>query len=105
MAKKEIIGKTIEVDDDGYIADRSQWSEDVANALAVEVEIVELTDDHWKVIRFLQKETGDDGSVPTLRKIGKHSGVDMKGLYKLFPNGPVKKAAYIAGLPKPKSCV
>ncbi len=104
MATKEIIGKTIEVDDDGYVADRSQWDEELAKALAAEVEI-DLTEDHWKVIHFLQKEVDENGSVPTLRKIGKQSGVDMKGLYQLFPDGPVKKATYIAGLPKPKSCI
>ena len=105
MATKEIIGKTIEVDDDGYMADRSQWDEDIAKALAGEVEIAEMTDDHWKVINFLRKEVDENGSVPTLRKIGKQSGVDIKSLYNLFPEGPVKKATYIAGLQKPKSCV
>jgi len=105
MATKDIAGKTIDVDADGYMSDRSQWSEDIAKALAVEVEIAELTEDHWKVLTFLQTEVDNNGSVPSLRKIGKKSGVDMKGLYRLFPDGPVKKATYIAGLQKPKSCV
>jgi len=56
-------------------------------------------------INFLRKEYAESKTIPALRKVGKRSGVDVKGLYRLFPDGPVKKAAYIAGLPKPRSCV
>ena len=44
MPTKDVNGKTIEVDDDGYLANPSQWDEDLAKALAKEVEIDELTD-------------------------------------------------------------
>ena len=105
MAEKEILGKTITLDEEEYMSDRSQWDEEIARVLAKDVNISELTEDHWKVINFIRKEYDDSGAVPTLRKIGKKSGVDMKALYTLFPDGPVKKASYISGLPKPKSCV
>ena len=105
MATREIKGKTLEFDDDGYLVDRTAWNEEIAEELAKEVEINELTEDHWKVITFLRKEYESSEAIPTLRKTGKQSGVDMKQLYTLFPDGPVKKAAFIAGLPKPKSCV
>ena len=104
MPEKTVNGQTFEIDADGYMADHSQWNEGLAAELAKEVGI-ELTDDHWKVLNFIIKESEATGSCPTLRAIGKKSGVDMKGLYQLFPDGPVKKATYIAGLPKPKSCV
>ncbi|MFH1009105.1 MAG: TusE/DsrC/DsvC family sulfur relay protein [Candidatus Latescibacterota bacterium] len=104
MAAKEINGKSIELDGDGYLADPSQWDEELAKALAQEIAIGELTDDHWKVITYVRKEH-EAGTALTMRKVAKQSGVDMKGFYQLFPDGPLKKASYIAGIPKPKSCV
>ncbi len=105
MSTKEINGVTLQMDEDGYMADASQWNEGIAKELCKEVEINELTDDHFKVINFIRKENDANGAIPTLRKIGKQSGVSLKELYSLFPDGPVKKAALIAGLSKPKSCV
>ena len=105
MAEKEINGKVISLDDEGYMTDNSQWDEGIALELAKEMDMPELTEDHWKVIKFIQNEYATSGTIPTLRKIGKQSGVDMKGLYKLFPDGPVKKASRISGLTKPKSCI
>lgn len=104
MATKEIMGKTLEVDDDGYLADDAQWDEALAAELAKEVGIDELTDEHWTVINYIRKEHAA-GTPLTMRKVSKQSGVDMKGFYRLFPDGPLKKATYIAGIPKPKSCV
>ena len=104
MATKEINGKTVEVDSDGYLTEMGQWDEAIAASLAAEVGIDELTDDHWKVINYLRRES-EAGTTLTMRKCAKESGVDMKGLYKLFPDGPLKKSSYIAGIPKPKSCV
>ena len=104
MPTKEIGGKSIEVDSDGYIADPSKWDEDLAKELAKEVEIDDLSDEHWKVINFIRKEHAA-GTELTMRKVSKQSGVDMKGFYRLFPNGPLKKASYISGIPKPKSCI
>ena len=104
MSEKTLTGVTVGVDDEGYLTDHNQWNENMASEIAKELGIG-LTDDHWKVIRFMRGDYAETGDVPTLRKISKKSGVDMKGIYTLFPDGPVKKAAMIAGLPKPKSCV
>lgn len=104
MATKEINGKTVEVDNDGYLTDMGQWDEAIAASLAAEVGIDELSEDHWKVINYLRRES-EAGNALTMRKCAKQSGVDMKGLYQLFPGGPLKKSSYIAGIPKPKSCV
>ena len=104
MSTQEINGTKIELDADGHMADPSIWNQDIACEFAKELDI-ELTDDHWKVINYLRKVYNETGAHPTLRKIGKMSGVNIKGLYTLFPDGPVKKSSKIAGLPKPKSCV
>lgn len=105
MATKEIAGKVIELDADGNLAQMDDWSEDIAKALAEEAQIFELTDRHWAVINYMRKEFAEKGDAPSLRRLTKESGVQTKELYALFPKGPAKKAARIAGLPKPKGCV
>jgi len=92
-------------DADGHIANRSDWNEEVAVALAREEGIEELTDRHWAVINFMRKEFDSKGDAPSIRKLTKESGVSTKELYALFPKGPAKKSAKIAGLPKPKGCI
>lgn len=105
MTTKEIAGKKIELDADGNLAHFSDWNENIARELAKEEGINELTDRHWIVIKFMQKEYKEKGDAPSIRKLTKESGVDTKELYQLFPKGPAKKAARIAGLPKPKGCI
>lgn len=86
------------------MTDRSQWNEAVAKTLAEE-EGIELTDEHWKVIRFIESDFPEKQAVPGMRRMNKVGGIPTKDLYRLFPNGPIKKAARIAGFPKPVSCV
>jgi tRNA 2-thiouridine synthesizing protein E len=105
MSTIEILGKQLEVDDDGNLANLSDWNEDIAKELAKLEGIDELTENHWKVINFMRKVFEENGTAPSIRKLTKESGVDTKELYKLFPKGPAKKAAKIAGLPKPKGCI
>ena len=104
MSKKEIAGVSIDVDDNGYMTNFSQWSKEVAVALAKENGISELTDRHWEVIAYIQKEV-QEGSVLSIRKVGKSGVVDIKAFYDLFPDGPLKKATLISGVPKPSGCV
>lgn len=104
MATKEIAGKTISVTDEGYMTDPSQWTKEVAEYIAAE-EGITLTDAHWKVINFLKKDFTETGVLASMRRINKTGGIPTKDLYDLFPEGPLKKAARIAGLPKPTSCV
>jgi dissimilatory sulfite reductase related protein len=105
MVSAVIAGKTIELDADGHLANLNDWDENLAKEIAKLEGIPELTEDHWKVINFMRKEFKEKGDAPSIRKLTKQSGVDTKLLYKLFPNGPAKKAAKIAGLPKPKGCI
>lgn len=105
MNVKEIAGKKIELDADGNLKNLTEWDQNVAKELAKEEGITELTERHWLVINFMQKEFKEKGDAPSIRRLTKESGVDTKELYQLFPKGPAKKAARIAGLPKPKGCI
>lgn len=105
MTTVELMGKTLELDADGHLANRDDWNEEVAKDLARQEGIEELTDRHWIVINFMRKEFNEKGDAPSIRKLTNESGVDTKELYALFPKGPAKKAAKIAGLPKPKGCI
>jgi dissimilatory sulfite reductase related protein len=104
MTQKQLNGVTIDVDDDGYMTNHVQWNRDVAAALAKELGI-ELTDAHWKVLDFIDKDFKEKSVVPGMRRMNKIGGIPTKDLYSLFPDGPIKKAAKIAGYPKPVSCV
>jgi len=103
MEVKTIAGTQVNVSDDGYLEDMSQWNEEIAKEIANEVNI-ELTDKHFEVINYLREKTSA-GEALTIRKVGKSGIVDIKGLYKLFPKGPLKFSSKIAGIPKPTSCV
>ena len=103
MTQKTIAGKTIEVNDEGYMVDASQWNREIAAEMAKEDDI-ELTDKHYEVLEFL-RDNHAKGETLTIRKVGKSGIVDIKGLYKLFPGGPLKLSSKYAGIPKPKSCV
>lgn len=97
-------GTDVDVNDEGFLTDSSQWTPEVAKAIGAELGI-EIGDDHWKVIEFMRKDFEEQGQSPGLRRITQQAGVPMKEIYKLFPKGPGKLAAKIAGLPKPKSCI
>ncbi len=101
--ERSIVGKTIQVNEEGYLTDFSQWDKSVGEALAAEANI-EMSPRHWEVIAYLQKEFKNE--VPlSIRKIGKSNVVDIKEFYQLFPQGPLKTATKIAGIPKPVSCL
>lgn len=104
MPQKEIAGVTVDVDDNGYMTNLEQWNKDIATALSKEVEIDTLTDKHWEIIDYLRK-TYKDGVALSIRKVGKSGITNIKEFYALFPGGPLKKSSFIAGIPKPASCV
>lgn len=104
-------GQSIETDEEGYLADRTQWNEDVAKVLA-STDNAELTQNHWEVLNFLREYYEEYQIAPAVRvltkAIGKKLGADKgnsKYLYELFPYGPAKQACKYAGLPKPTGCV
>ena len=103
MATKNYAGINIDLNEEGYLTDPAQWTKEVAAEIAKEEEI-ELTDKHYEVLEFLREETSK-GIPLTIRKVGKSGIVDIKGLYELFPGGPLKKSSRIAGIDKPSSCV
>ncbi len=105
MASKVIAGKTVEVNEEGFLVNSADWTKDMAVELAKEEGIANLTEAHWKVIDFSRQSAGSTGSSPTLRTITNGSGVSTKELFTLFPKGPAKKVAKIAGLGKPEGCV
>jgi dissimilatory sulfite reductase related protein len=100
-----LAGRPVELGDDGFFVDPDVWTDDMAPELAAREGIGELTDKHWQVIRFMRKEYAEHGTGPTVRVLGKTSGVSIKELYELFPKGPAKTAAKIAGIPKPRGCI
>ena len=105
MSTRTIAGKTLELDADGNLANRNDWNEEIARELAIEEGIPQLNEQHWAVINFMRMVFDKEGDAPSIRRLTKESGVDTKALYQLFPKGPAKKAARIAGLPKPKGCI
>jgi dissimilatory sulfite reductase related protein len=106
MPAREIAGKTVQVNDEGFMTDATEWDEDIALAIAREEGLSELTEAHWVAINWMrEKASGANWKPPSLRQINKGAGVPTKQLFVLFPNTPAKKAAKIAGLTKPEGCV
>ncbi len=103
MPIKNFNGVDVNVTEEGYLTDASQWTKEIAAEIAKEEEIA-LTDKHFEVLNYL-RERALKGEVLTIRSVGKSGITDIKGLYDLFPGGPLKKSSKIAGIPKPVSCV
>src|SRR5574338_5652 len=95
----------VDLDTEGFLTDPTQWDERIAEEIAVANGISELTDRHWQVVRYMRERYLATGTAPSIRSLGKESGVPVKELYELFPKGPAKLAARIGGIPKPRGCV
>ena len=111
MGSIELNGKSLETDEEGYLINLTDWTEDIAKYLA-DQENVDLGENHWEVINFLREYYNEFQIAPAVRvltkAIGKKLGADKGNsqyLYELFPYGPAKQACKIAGLPKPTGCV
>jgi tRNA 2-thiouridine synthesizing protein E len=105
MTIREIAGKNVHFDEQGFMSNPDEWDKRIAEALADEIGITPLTGRHWQVIEFCRSDYRAKGEVPTLRRITKAGAVPTKELYELFPKGPAKKVAYVAGLSKPTGCI
>ena len=106
MAAKTIAGKTVQVNEEGFMTNPAEWTKEIAVEIAREEGVGELTLAHWKVIDFCRQTAATTGGkAPTLRTITNGAGVSTKELFTLFPKGPAKKVAHIAGLGKPEGCV
>ncbi len=105
MTTQTIAGQAIEVDGEGFLVDPEQWTREVGAEIARENGIPELTDRHWQVVDFMRERYLTEGAAPSIRTLGKASGVPVKELYALFPKGPAKLAAKVGGIPKPRGCI
>ncbi|MGV8990393.1 MAG: TusE/DsrC/DsvC family sulfur relay protein [Thiobacillus sp.] len=109
--EREINGKMVETDPEGYLVNLEDWSEELAVELAKE-DNLELGENHWKVINHMREQFSQNGTAPNLRflqkglkeEFGAEWG-DKKFLFELFPFGPAKQAGRYAGTPKPTGCV
>lgn len=101
--RKLIANREIDVNEEGYLTDFSQWDKEIGKCLAGECEI-ELTDKHWEVIDYLQDKHHKEEAL-SIRGIKKSGVINIKEFYALFPGGPLKNSTLIAGIPKPKSCI
>ncbi|RJX31890.1 MAG: TusE/DsrC/DsvC family sulfur relay protein [Desulfarculus sp.] len=98
-------GKDYEVDEDGFLQDPEKWDVDFAHYVKEQEGISELSDEHWKVIHYLQDYYKKNGIAPMVRIMTKVTGYKLKQIYELFPSGPGKGACKMAGLAKPTGCV
>jgi TusE/DsrC/DsvC family sulfur relay protein len=105
MTTTLIADAPVDVDAEGFLTPAEQWNERIAAAIAAANGIPELTERHWLVVRFMRERYLASGSAPSIRSLGKESGVPIKELYQLFAKGPAKLAAKIGGIPKPKGCI
>jgi tRNA 2-thiouridine synthesizing protein E len=101
--EKTIAQQQVDVNDEGYLLDFSQWNNDIATEIAKEHNI-DLTDLHWKVIAYLQEKHTNEEAL-SIRGIKKSGVINIKEFYSLFPGGPLKISTKVAGIPKPKSCI
>src|ERR1700675_4153739 len=105
MTMTLIANAPVDVDAEGFLIDPEQWNVRIAEEIAATNGIPELTERHWLVVRFMRERYLASGTAPSIRSLGKESGVPVKELYELFPKGPAKLAAKIGGIPKPKGCI
>lgn len=105
MTTMEVAGVSVERDPEGFLVDPAQWTREVGAEIAREEGIPELTERHWTVVQFMRDRYLATGTAPSIRSLGKESGVPVKELYQLFPKGPAKLAAKIGGIPKPRGCI
>ena len=104
MPVTDLNGHVVHGDDEGFLTVYDEWNDELAKTLAGNID-VDLTDEHWTVIRFLRDDYKEQGETATLRRVTTVGGIPTKRLFELFPKKPAKKMAYIAGLPKPRGCV
>ena len=105
MSVIETTGPHVETDAEGFLLDPADWNRVLAEDIARQSGIPELTPRHWQVVEFMRDRYLTTGAAPSIRALGKESGVPVKELYELFPKGPAKLAAKIGGIPKPRGCI
>ncbi len=99
-----VAGNELETDPEGYLLE-PDYSEEVVGVIAA-AEGIALTPAHWQVINYLRDQYREHGHTPNFRNMLKEvqefmPDADSKSLYDLFPLGPAKQGAKVAGLPQP----
>ena len=93
-----------ERDGDGYLTDMSQWTPEIAHAMA-DADGFELTEERWEQILKAREYYEEHAVVPPIRKFSKYLGADKKAMFELWLTGPMKPITKYGGLPKPTGCV
>jgi dissimilatory sulfite reductase related protein len=101
---REVAGRRILFDGEGFLWNPEEWSEEVAEALARESGLEPLSETHWHVMRFLRDYFFQNGRAPLNVQLREGTGMRLTELETLFPGGIKRGARRIAGLPNPRSC-
>jgi TusE/DsrC/DsvC family sulfur relay protein len=104
MPTTTIAGQEVQVDDEGYLTEYDEWTEDIGKELASNIGL-ELNDERLAVVKFLREDYKEKGQTATTRRVDKVGGFPTKLQFQLFPKKPGKKMSYVAGVPKPHGCV
>jgi tRNA 2-thiouridine synthesizing protein E len=104
MPVTTIAGAEVHVNDEGFLTEYDEWTEEIAAALAANIG-VDMTDRHWELVKFLRADFQAQGETATTRRVQNVGGFPTKEQFTLFPKKPARKMAYVAGVPKPKGCV
>jgi len=102
---------SLETTDQGFLLNSTDWNESVAEQLAA-VNNIELSAEHWEIILFIRHYYRQFKHLPNARvftkaiakELGEAKG-NSRHLHRLFPDGPLKYACKLAGLPKPPTCL
>ena len=105
MAKAQLGGQEIEIDEDGFIQEPEKWNKEVAEDLAKAEGASPMGEEHWRLVNYLREYYLKYEIAPPIRMLTKQTKIDLKKIYELFPGGPAKGACKVAGLPKPTGCV
>jgi tRNA 2-thiouridine synthesizing protein E len=105
----QIEGRTIDIDDEGYLVDPGEWTESVAEELARR-ENLQLDRLHWHVIEFMRRYLEQRQIAPDARYVIRHLADEVglgdearTKLFELFPYGYVRQACKIAGMRRPRA--
>ncbi len=105
MPVYEVDGRKYEVDEEGFLQEVQRWNDAVARDFALTEGLADLTEAHWRVIRYIRSYYLQNDIAPMIRRLCKETGFKLSEIYELFPSGPAKGACKLAGLPKPTGCV
>jgi dissimilatory sulfite reductase related protein len=102
---REIEGRSIIFDSEGFFEDPDDWTEAIGGILAKEAGLNQMTENHQQVLRFLRVYYYKNGRAPLNKKLRDGLSMSIDEIRVLFPGGIKYGARRLAGLPNPKSCM